>query len=1016
MLQHQRKVNRARKHICKSYNFSLIFSLHPYRFIIMSHTRPTLAVFTFSCLAMLSTTALSAVKIGVVGAADRHVTAISAKGEQRTITLGDDIFQNDTIKTDNEGKVQLVFKDRSTITINKNSEITIDKYVYNGSDNDEMGIKSVKGAFRFIGGALSKKKPVNIKTPVATIGIRGGIADTNIGEGGKTDAVFIYGDQMTISNLYGETETTTQYGSGFTLQRGNSLPVSLPSVLVDRQLNNFMHKTGRGGGMKTPPAPADIDVMMKNTLRHNTSSNFSTSTQPKTASTVTPIIMVNDNVSVMETMDMTSMIGENMAQQQLTDRINRSEDDISLLQTITNTPINPNIGSEVPNQESAVDNIDDIIITNTTMIPPENNSITLENNEINQVATLPINTNVLQAETSPINLTPDAIESATGAFWSINKNNKGTNLNVILESERVNVASNTVNSITLTLQDDGSGISTVVIPKNIINGTVQTYEENGVISTRIYNKTESDLGGFKVIRSQDTLDNNIQTNFVLGHEISPENIESAAQRSVEFSNENPDSRLNSNGILTYRTIPNIARENSGFGGPNHERDTIHIDWNNRNGAVGNTVGGYVGWMDEGTDNGKSHVVFGNVKDGTLTRLQYGSTSSSGNSITPGTTEYAALGNGTFFGKEGNPVEGLALEFETIADDNIATWNASQDFNSSNTTNNGVSAFVLRDTIDENYAYATSNGVPDSTVTKKGFAAGTILRSNASAHDTAIFHNSDVNDVQFQIGNNGSIKGNIRTHYEDDNFSNNTINATFANGTYLNNKLFAAQQSEVEYNNNRTITNADGSKAFIVGANLINDAQANVPGGSEYQCDDCKFVSWGVWAGDLGNRTGNEASNDYANLVPYVVGDVTQNLSSQTDLIGKTGTYRGEAYGQLVNTAGSTENIVGNVDADITFTDGGSAQTLQTDVTRLDLNFPSQNVHLQLNAPASVAGTGDAVFNGTLTQANGNSLNSSSINGAVFGTDASELGGNFEFERTNGASGGGVFFGKQRELN
>jgi len=63
--------------------------------------------------------------------------------------------------------------------------------------------------FRFVGGALSKKKAVTFKTPVATIGIRGGIGVITVdAETGKTDAAFLYGTEMTVTNSTGTVQTT----------------------------------------------------------------------------------------------------------------------------------------------------------------------------------------------------------------------------------------------------------------------------------------------------------------------------------------------------------------------------------------------------------------------------------------------------------------------------------------------------------------------------------------------------------------------------------------------------------------------------------------------------------------------------------------------------------------------------------------------------------------------------------------------------------------------------------------
>jgi hypothetical protein len=71
--------------------------------------------------------------------------------------------------------VQLLFLDRSTLSIAPNSEIVIDEFVYNPSDGSgRMATTLTKGALRFVGGQLSHAGQATVHTPSATIGIRGG--------------------------------------------------------------------------------------------------------------------------------------------------------------------------------------------------------------------------------------------------------------------------------------------------------------------------------------------------------------------------------------------------------------------------------------------------------------------------------------------------------------------------------------------------------------------------------------------------------------------------------------------------------------------------------------------------------------------------------------------------------------------------------------------------------------------------------------------------------------------------
>ncbi len=60
----------------------------------------------------------------------------------------------------------------------------IDKFVYDpATGTGEMVTTLAKGALRFVGGQLSHQGAATVKTPVATIGIRGGTATIAHGRG-----------------------------------------------------------------------------------------------------------------------------------------------------------------------------------------------------------------------------------------------------------------------------------------------------------------------------------------------------------------------------------------------------------------------------------------------------------------------------------------------------------------------------------------------------------------------------------------------------------------------------------------------------------------------------------------------------------------------------------------------------------------------------------------------------------------------------------------------------------------
>lgn len=203
-------------------------------------------------------------KVGVVGAVNQTLAAMDESKVSRILALGKDVFFNDAISTDGSGNAQLMFLDKSALTIGPNASVVVDKFVYNPVDGGgELTMRGTKGAFRFIGGALSKKQEVKFKTPVGTIGIRGGIAIVEINPtSGATNATFLYGDKMTFQNLAGQKQETTNSGFAISLVSPTavpSVPVAVDSATLAAKVTNFVGTVGQNGGATNVPTRQDLD-------------------------------------------------------------------------------------------------------------------------------------------------------------------------------------------------------------------------------------------------------------------------------------------------------------------------------------------------------------------------------------------------------------------------------------------------------------------------------------------------------------------------------------------------------------------------------------------------------------------------------------------------------------------------------------------------------------------------------------------------------------------------------------
>ena len=105
------------------------------------------------------------------------VWIIDSGGDKSGAKKGDLLSEGDTLVTEKNGYCQVLMADKGYMAIRPGTRLQIDTFQYRSpNEEDDKGIFSLmKGGFRAITGIIGKKNKENykIKTPVATIGIRG---------------------------------------------------------------------------------------------------------------------------------------------------------------------------------------------------------------------------------------------------------------------------------------------------------------------------------------------------------------------------------------------------------------------------------------------------------------------------------------------------------------------------------------------------------------------------------------------------------------------------------------------------------------------------------------------------------------------------------------------------------------------------------------------------------------------------------------------------------------------------
>jgi hypothetical protein len=128
-------------------------------------------------IAIMSAGTAHAQQVGTAAAVNPASTAREISGNTRTIVLGQSIAHKERIQTTAAGSVQLLFLDKTSMTIGPNSDVSIDEYVYDPQANSgKLAATLAKGAMRFVGGQISHSGEATIKTATAVVGIRGGVS------------------------------------------------------------------------------------------------------------------------------------------------------------------------------------------------------------------------------------------------------------------------------------------------------------------------------------------------------------------------------------------------------------------------------------------------------------------------------------------------------------------------------------------------------------------------------------------------------------------------------------------------------------------------------------------------------------------------------------------------------------------------------------------------------------------------------------------------------------------------
>jgi FecR protein len=134
--------------------------------------RWTLGLLIMVLLAMHSVASRAETRIGVAASTKPNADGVTA-GNSQTLAAGSEVYENETIRTGNLGQADLVFVDKTNLTVGPTSEVLLDKFVYDPTGSKgSVVFQATRGAFRFVTGTQDHRAYA-VNTPYGSLGVRG---------------------------------------------------------------------------------------------------------------------------------------------------------------------------------------------------------------------------------------------------------------------------------------------------------------------------------------------------------------------------------------------------------------------------------------------------------------------------------------------------------------------------------------------------------------------------------------------------------------------------------------------------------------------------------------------------------------------------------------------------------------------------------------------------------------------------------------------------------------------------
>ncbi len=915
-------------------------------------------------------------RVGIDSAVNPNALGIPPGALPRRLVLGQDVVFNERITTEAGGQTQILFVDESTLSVGPNANMVIDQFVYDPNTGaGKFAASLTRGVFRFVGGKLSKlDKAVTMRTPTATIGIRGGVMLVDLAADGRLTVHKVYGKSVTITGLNGVSQTIT--GNGFEVTVSGpgaspSDPAKSPPGATAALNNQLDGRASGNGGATTIPT----EVMVTNSgIANVISTNLAASIQA--AAHTQPPPPQPQNVS--PTVQLTQLNNQNVSVPGATVTPITGGPSVSIAQLPTlppGTPLAAPIVTPPPTVTPATTPpvITPPVIATPVVSPPVIPIVTppVVTPPVIPIVTPPVITPpvVTPPVVTPPVVTPlVSIAGVTGNLFMNGRLTPYTKGNVANGVFSANTASGPI-SFPVTAGSGYTSPDNTFFYANLTTGNQpaqRAFAYGGQpVKASFYQATSTSPSVLAF-----TLPAVSVSSFLTAL---PVGLQAGASSSP-----------------LYLATPANSTFSNAFAGTKALQASLAVSGTGPNQVSAIIV--LVGNVFDASLNGTSQPqpILNGIIHGSLLASATSQPANAANQpiriYSPYVTPADGKGN-SFYG--GSGVSGFVLSNGNCCAPGEVPSNA---FATDTATGTAVQyQFVVPAIVP-----ATASVVPAGANTPQqnltGYFGGIMTKEpgattgspipyalTGTAKITTTAANGQV--AATLTGSDPLTAGTSGVNTMTLGFGSTSTGATNARIAYVNDNLFAVMENPGAPSsvNNVSVPVTDGnsgSNIYLVTQTAAPLPASFLPGGL---CSACTYLQWGYWGGELDSGAGSSARIDVGHINFWVAGQPTVNMPTGT------GVYTGNAIGSVAN--GSANYIAS----------GGFTNTYN--FARNTGNVAINNFDGNHNLSGLAMGSGNT-YSASLGGTNGAKL-AGSLNGSFYGPTANETGGNFAFQSTAG---------------